>query len=52
MHSRSPVLALRALVLGLFLAGLAGCTTIHSWAQGGAGQSPNAGASVSLPFGK
>ena len=52
MRSRFPVLALRALALGCLLAALAGCTTLHSWAQGGSGQSATAGASVSVPFGK
>ena len=44
--------ALRALVLGLALAGLTGCSTFHGWAQASSAHPATAGASISVPLGK
>ena len=52
MRARFLSPAALTVVAMLCLAGLTGCTTIHSWAQASSGHSPTAGASVSLPFGK
>ncbi|MEI7553552.1 MAG: hypothetical protein WCL24_14620 [Verrucomicrobiota bacterium] len=37
---------------GLILAGLAGCRTLHGWAQLGSNHPAQAGASVRLPLGR
>lgn len=37
---------------GLALVTLTGCSTMHSWVQGGSSHPATAGASVTLPIGK
>ena len=52
MRFRLASSALLALALSLPGALFTGCSTVHGFAQGRSGQSPTAGASVSLPLGK
>jgi hypothetical protein len=40
------------LALALLAAGLAGCSTVRSWAQLGTNHPAQAGASISVPIGK
>ena len=52
MHPRFFRITTLALGALLALGGLAGCATLHSWAQVGTGHPAAAGASVSIPLGK
>ena len=50
MQARSKQLAMFALILALASAGLAGCSTVKPWAQGGSDHPAQAGGSVRVPF--
>lgn len=52
MRFRFLPIAACAFAVGVFLTGLTGCSTLHSWAQASSGRPATAGASVSVPFGK
>ncbi len=52
MPPRSSRLASLAVIALLAVSSLAGCTTLHGWAQVGSDHPSTAGASVSLPLGK
>ena len=52
MRPRLLPLAALALFLGLSLAGLTGCNTLHAWTQLSSDHTPTAGASMSVPLGK
>ena len=42
----------RAVAAGLLLAGLTGCSTLHSWVQASSDHPGTAGASMTVPLGK
>jgi len=52
MRPPIPHFVFRALGLLLALGLLAGCSTLHGWAQAGTNRTSSAGASVSIPLGK
>jgi hypothetical protein len=52
MPSRPSWFASLAVIAVLAVSSLAGCTTLHGWAQLGSDHPSTAGASVTLPLGK
>lgn len=52
MRPRFPWFTPRAFAASLALVALSGCSTMHSWVQGGSSHPATAGASVTLPIGK
>jgi uncharacterized protein YceK len=52
MRPRFPFVTALAVAAGLLLAGLTGCSTLHSWVQASSGHPATAGASMTVPLGK